>query len=135
MRRRVRYLAVVVIGFGADLGLALLLHKVVGLDLTLAAASGFVGALLLNYLLFEVWAFRNARASLSGQRLTATAGSALIALGVRLTTVAALNALVPAQGALTAAGILVAAAGLSLLVNWTLISRVFAKSDGGDRAR
>lgn len=134
MRGGARYLAVLVIGFAADLGLALMLNRVLGLDLTLAAAGGFVGALLLNYLLFEVWVFRADRATLSARRLAATAGSAAIALGVRLAAVAGLEALVRPQGAVVTAAVLIVAAGLSLIVNWALVSRIFARSRDRDAA-
>jgi len=129
MRGGARYLAVVMVGFAVDLGLALVLNRVVGLELTLAAAGGFIGALLVNYLLFEVWAFRAGRAEFSIRRLMATAGSAVIALGVRLAAVAALDALVQPNDALATAGILIVAAGLSLLVNWALVSRIFLRAD------
>jgi putative flippase GtrA len=128
MRSGVRYLAVVVTGFAADLGLALALNRLAGLDLTLAAAGGFVGALLLNYLMFELWVFRADRAALSARRLAATAGSAVIALAVRLAAVAGLGALIQPEGAVVTAGVLIIAAGLSLIVNWALVSRIFARS-------
>lgn len=134
MRGGARYLAVLVIGFAADLGLALALNRLLGLDLTLAAGGGFVGALLLNYLLFEVWVFRADRAALSARRLAATAGSAAIALGVRLAAVAGLEALVRPQGAVVTAAVLIVAAGLSLIVNWALVSRIFARSRDRDAA-
>ncbi|KPF78629.1 hypothetical protein IP78_10790 [Brevundimonas sp. AAP58] len=127
MRRSWRYLAVVVVGFGIDLGLALILNRWIGLDLTLAAAGGFVAALLTNYLLFETWAFGTGESRLSLRRLAATAASALIALGVRLTAIAGLTLWMRASDTLTAAAILVAAAALSLLVNWTLVSRIFSR--------
>lgn len=131
MRSGARYLAVAVIGFAADLGLALALNRLLGLDLTLAAGGGFVGALLLNYLMFEFWVFRADRAALSARRLAATAGSAVIALAVRLAAVAGLGALIQPEGAVVTGGVLIIAAGLSLIVNWALVSRIFARS--GDR--
>lgn len=134
MKGGARYLAVVVIGFGADLGLALALNRLAGLDLTLAAAGGFVGALLLNYVLFETWVFRAERAAFSMRRLVATAGSAVIALGVRLAAVAGLEALLQPNGTVLTAGVLIVAAGLSLIVNWALVSRVFARSSASNTA-
>lgn len=125
MRRPWRYLAVVVVGFGIDLGLALILHRWLGLDLKLSAAGGYVAALAANYLLFETWAFRTGESRLSLRRLTATVASALIALGVRLVTIAGLTQWIRASDTMTAAAILVAAAALSLLVNWALVSRIF----------
>jgi putative flippase GtrA len=127
MTRAPRYLAVVVVGFGVDLGLALGLRELFGLPLALAAAGGFMAALALNYLLFETWAFRRDRTTLSFRRMAATAASALTALGVRVAAVAILNRMVGAPDAGTAAAILVAAAALSLLVNWALVSQVFRK--------
>ncbi len=127
MTRGPRYLAVVVVGFGVDLGLALVLRELFGLPLPLAAAGGFIFALMLNYLLFETWAFRRDRTTLSFRRMAATAASALIALGVRVTAVAILNAIIGAPDAATATAILVAAAALSLLVNWALVSQVFRR--------
>jgi putative flippase GtrA len=125
MRRSWRYLAVIVVGFGIDLGLALILNRWLGLDLKFAAVAGFVAALSANYLLFETWAFRAQASRLSLRRLLATAASALVALGVRLAVIASLIRWIRASDTLTAAAILVAAAALSLLVNWTLVSRIF----------
>ncbi|WP_029414754.1 GtrA family protein [Brevundimonas bacteroides] len=125
MKRNARYMAVVVVGFGIDLGLALVLNRWVGLDLKLAAAGGFVAALIANYLLFETWVFRANNSRLSVLRLMATAASALIALGIRLAAITGLTRWISPSDALTAAAILVAAAALSLLVNWALVSRIF----------
>lgn len=122
-----RYLAVVVIGFGVDLGLALVMNRLLGLDLALAAATGFAAALLVNYLLFETWAFRKGRSQFSGRRLLGTVVSALIALGVRLIAVATLERMVGASDTMAATAILILAAGLSLVVNWALVSRIFAR--------
>jgi putative flippase GtrA len=121
---------VVVVGFGIDLGLALILHRWFGLDLKLSAAGGFGAALAANYLLFETWAFRTPASRLSLRRLGATAASALIALGVRLAAIAGLTLWIRASDMLTAAAILVAAAALSLLVNWVLVSRIFSRKTG-----
>lgn len=127
MRRSPRYLIVVAIGFGIDLGLALILNRVFGVDLTLAAATGFTAALLLNYLLFESWAFPQRQIRLSVRRLLATLASAVITLVVRLIAVTGLGLLVDASHGRMAAVVLVLAAGLSLVVNWVLISRIFAR--------
>jgi putative flippase GtrA len=125
MRGAVRYLGAVVTGFGIDLGLALVLNRWIGLDLTLAAAGGFVAALLVNYLLFEAWVFQSPDSRFSLRRLAATGASALIALSIRLATIAGLTLWIRAPDTLTTAAILVAAAALSLLVNWVLVSRIF----------
>lgn len=122
-----RYLAVVVIGFAVDLGLALVLNRFFGLDLALAAGTSFAAALLVNYLLFETWAFRQGQSQLSGGRLLGTVTSALIALGVRLIAVATVERMVGASNTLAATATLILAAGLSLVVNWALVSRIFAR--------
>lgn len=125
MNRAPRYLGVVIIGFGVDLAIGMMLRELSGLPLPLAAAGGFTAGLLVNYLLFEAWAFRRERTRLSLRRMAATAASAVTALGVRVAAVTMLNTFIDAADAATAAAMLFAAAALSLLVNWALVSQVF----------
>lgn len=131
---RGRYLAVVVIGFGVDLGLTLLLHRVAGVPLTVAAAIGFTAALGLNYLLFEFWALKGERARLSAERLAATVASALVALSARLAVIEALRRVIGEADLGRTTAIVLAGALVSMVVNYLLVSAGFAWSRRRERA-
>lgn len=122
--RSLRYAAIILLGFGVDYLLALALVRVAGLGLAAAAAAGFGAGLVLNYALFELWAFRSDRVGFSWARFGGTAGIALLALGVRLGVVTLLSALARDPVAL-APGIFIAAAAASALVNYVLVNRLF----------
>lgn len=124
-----RYLAVVIVGFVVDLAVTLTLNRMLGLPLTPSAGAGFGLALGLNYLLFEFWVFRRSERRLSAGRLGATAVSSLIALSGRLIVVEGLSRLVGTDSALRAAGIVLAGALASMMINYLLVSRVFRRTD------
>ena len=79
-----RYGAVILLGFGVDFGITLALSRLVGLPLELSAAVGFLGALALNYILFEFWVFRREDSTFSAPRLLQTVLAAGAALSVRV---------------------------------------------------
>lgn len=113
------------IGFLADIVFALALREILGLPLWLAAAISFFAIALVNYLLFEFWVFRDTerRASLS-RALGVLAASSVAALA-RIATILVLGAPFTGllgEGRARDAGLLIAGAGVSLVVNF-LINR------------
>lgn len=117
-----RYTAAVVVGLGIDLSLALAVNRLLGLPLVAGAAAGFVGGIVSNYLLFELWVFatRQLRWARFGRIVLAAQG----ALAVRLGTVWLLDRLgVPPLPTL------IAGAGLSFVVNF-LVSRRIIRGQG-----
>ncbi len=79
-----RYGTAVIVGLMLDLSVALALRSQFLLSLEIAAALGFLVAVGCNYLLFEFWVFKTARASFSLARMAKTYGSALGALALRI---------------------------------------------------
>lgn len=118
------YLAVIVIGLGVDFGITLALARLVEVPLPVAAGAGSLTALVLNYLLFEFWAFRSEGASFSLARFAKTAASAAVAVSVRLIVIACLGLFV--GGSLIEDVFRVGAgAAASLAVNYILVSMIF----------
>ncbi|WP_322994224.1 GtrA family protein [Castellaniella sp.] len=122
-RELVRYAVVVVGGFALDFSIALLVLHWLSFSLPAAAVTGFVCAFAVNYLLHEFWTFRREESAVSARRVGLVLAAALAALAVRagfLTVTAPYAATMPLQY-----GLLVAAAGLSFIVNYILL-RLFA---------
>lgn len=112
-REPLRYLAAVVLGLGADLGVAVMLRSALGVPTILAAAVGFCCGLGLNYLTFEHWVFGRGQPSWSGLgRLFLAAQTALV---LRLGAVWLLG-----LAGLPAPVVLVLATGLSFVANFFL---------------
>ena len=119
-----RYTLAVVVGLGIDLSLALAVNRLLGLPLVVGAAAGFVGGILSNYLLFELWVFatRQLRWARLGRIVLAAQG----ALAVRLGTVWLLDRLgVPPLPTL------IAGAGLSFVVNFLVSRRIIRPKGAG----
>lgn len=122
-RELVRYTAVVVLGFGLDFSITLLALHLLVLSLPAAAVAGFVCAFTVNYFLHEFWTFRRSESAVSARRLLLVLAAALAALAVRagfLILAAPYAVSIYLQYIL-----LVAAAGLSFVVNFLLL-RLFA---------
>lgn len=119
MRKELRYTGVVVIGFGVDFGIAFLALGWLSFSLAAAAATGFLCAFILNYILHEFWTFRRVESSLSFARLFRTLGAALCALAVRVGFLTVITPYVATESMQYA--MLVAAAGLSFVVNYVLL--------------
>lgn len=116
-----RFFAVAVAGLALDIAVAWNAAHQLGLPLWLSAAAGFAVAAAANYVLHELWTFREGARRLSAAR-AARYGVALTAtLGARVATVAALATLVGEAHTLP---VLLAGAGVSFFVNY-LISRYF----------
>lgn len=125
MQQIVRFTVVVGLGLVVDLALALALRGHLGLALPLAAAAGFAAGALVNYILHEVWTFRQAGAPV---RMSARRGGlylVVLAAGfvTRVGAVAVLQRLLPDPAA--APVVLGLAIGLSFCVNF-LLSRGLA---------
>ena len=127
LARFIRVGAVSAVGLVLDIAIALLLRKGLGLPLPLASAISFLTIAVVNYAMFEFWVFRagDAAPAFDLARLAKTLATSILALGVRVSLVAlAAVALGPARPWFLDAAILVAASGVSLLVNFFVLQRV-----------
>ena len=122
-----RYGAVILLGFSVDFGITLALSRLIGLPLELSAAIGFLGALALNYILFEFWVFRSGDSELSRTRLSQTVLAAGAALSVRVTIIWLLRKVL-GNTLPEVIGTILLAAWASVLVNYLLVRLVFARS-------
>lgn len=125
---KLAYLAVIVAGFVVDFSVTMAMSRLASVPLEGAAVTGFLVALLVNYVLFEFWAFRAEGARFSGPRLIKTMASAGVALTVRISVIYALGRLL-GNSAIEAALMYAAAVAASLVVNFVLLSRVFRRQD------
>ena len=128
-----RYGAVIVLGFGVDFGITLALSRLVGLPLELSAAIGFIGALALNYVLFEFWVFRRENSTFSAPRLLQTALAAGAALSVRVVSFG-LSGKILGNSLPEVVATILLAAGASVLVNYLLLLFIFGYPCNGFRA-
>lgn len=112
-----RFLAVAVLGLIIDLAVAWSAARFLGMPLWLAAALGFVVAASLNYVLHELWTFRDGPQKLSTGRSARYAIALAATLGVRVAVVALLALMF---GNAYALPVLVAGAGASFCVNYVL---------------
>lgn len=121
-REFLRFAAVAVAGLAVDISLAWGLSAVVGFNLVLAAAAGFVAGATFNYLLHEFWTFRRSERRLSSARMLRYGAALGATLATRLAVVYALSQILHAkQGELA---ILLLATILSFSVNY-LASKYF----------
>ena len=120
-----RYVATIVIGLCVDITIAWTLEVTTGWPLVLCSAIGFLIAVAVNYALFEYWVFETGR--FSPHRLALSYATSLGAIAVRLAAISAL-ALVPWEGDLAVLAKLVAAAGLSFVVNFIFVAAIFNRS-------
>jgi putative flippase GtrA len=82
-----RYLAVVIGGFVIDLSISWTTHELLGVNLVLAAALGFLVAMCLSYFAHEFWTFRSRDSAYSAARLGKFAAASGLTLGARLALV------------------------------------------------
>lgn len=128
-----RFGLVAAIGLVVDLAVASALAAGAGLALPLAAACGFCAGTVFNYVANLYWTFAAARPSGGARRIFAYVLTLAATLLTRVAMVALLEPLA-GQGALGALGVLIAATGVSFLVNYGLSKRfVFIPSQGGPR--
>jgi putative flippase GtrA len=114
-----RYAAVVVLGYGLDFLVAMLALRWLSFSLPVAAATGFLCAFALNYLLHEFWTFRRETSGFSVARLLQAFGAALFALAVRIAFLAFVEPYATTEAMQYA--MLLAAAGLSFIANYLLL--------------
>lgn len=115
MNELLRFFVVTVLGVVIDLAIAFALHTGLGVPLWLAAATGFTLAAGVNYVIHQTWSFRSG--PLSARRAGLYALVALATLAVRVAIVALLERAL--AGAYPLA-ILIAGAGGSFFMNFTL---------------
>jgi putative flippase GtrA len=118
-----RYTAVVVLGYGVDFLVAFLALGWLSFPLPVAATTGFLCAFVLNYILHEFWTFRREESGFSVPRLFQALGAALCALAVRVGFLVVVGPYAASDSMRYA--MLVAAAGLSFLVNYLLLRAIF----------
>ncbi len=134
MKGFLKFGAVSGIGFLLDLVLALVLYEAFGLPLWLAATISFFAVAALNYVLFEFWVFRRDGSGASGGRAVGVLVASAVAAVARIGTILALTAPVTAllgEGRAQAVALLVAGAGVSLIVNF-IINRSIVFRDAGE---
>jgi len=125
---KLAYLAVIVAGFIVDFSVTMALSRLMSVPLEAAAVAGFLVALLLNYVLFEFWAFRANGSRFSGTRLVKTMASAGVALAVRISVIYALGRPL-GDSAIEATLLYGAAVAASLAVNFVLLSNIFNRKN------
>lgn len=126
-----RFFIVALIGLMFDLAISWLLANHLGWPLWLAAASGFVSVAALNYVLHELWTFRNGEQQLSASRALGYSITLLITLAVRVAVVAWLAV---SWGSAPSLLVLVMGAFASFVVNFLLSKTlVFRSNHSPDR--
>ncbi len=117
MNELLRFFVVTVLGVVIDLAIAFALHTSFGVPLWLAAAIGFALAASTNYVIHQTWSFQRGPRSLSARRAGLYALVALATLAVRVAIVALLDRALAGTYPLP---ILIAGAGGSFFVNFSL---------------
>lgn len=139
-REFLRFATVAVSGLAVDISLAWGLSAVVGVNLVLAAAAGFVAGAAFNYLLHEFWTFQRTERRLSVARMVRYSAALGATLATRLAVVYALSQILNAKQSELA--ILLLATIVSFAINYlaskyfvfksTLQQRPQAKGTGHD---
>lgn len=122
-----RFTAISGIGLLVDIAIALFLHRAVGMPLWLAATLSFLIVATCNYVIFEFWLFRRHDSAMSLRRLIGVMVSAALAGLSRISTILVLDPFADAlvtNGWVRDALILLAGAGVSLAVNFSINSRI-----------
>jgi putative flippase GtrA len=127
-----RYILVVVAGFVVDLTVTWLTHQLLGLDLLLASALGFVVAMVLSYFVHELWTFRRPDSRVSLQRFMKFVAACSATLITRLALVSA-TGLIDALADASLVRLAIAFAG-SLVVGFVL-NRETVFTSANDRSR
>lgn len=121
-----RFTAVALCGLAVDISVAWILAVPFGVLLWLAATVGFLCGAMINYILHEMWTFRDGAGRLSARRSTVYFGALAVTFIVRLTTIELLHlAFTPKGNELL---ILALATSVSFFTNYTLSKFVVFKS-------
>lgn len=123
-----RFFAASLFGLSFDVTLATALNRLLGLPLIASASVSLVAAAVLMYFVHEFWTFRTSAGRLSASRLAGTVGSGLAALALRTGVLYATSELIGLGDRLAPLQLL-AATGLSFVMNYAIVSRVV----GGQR--
>lgn len=121
----VRFFGVSLVGVIFDIALAYALASYTGIPLWVAASVGFLAAVGLNYVLHEVWTFREGAQRLSRLRAAKYLSASLATLLTRIAVVAVLEGALDGRYPLA---ILICGAGVSFFVNFAL-SKIFVFSN------
>jgi putative flippase GtrA len=121
----IRYTIIILLGFGIDTAVALVLNRIVGLPLELSVTFSFIVALCANYVLFEFVAFPRAKSALSSVRFLQTASAALAALMTRVGIIALSGQVLGETLPEVMLAITIAAAA-SFCVNFVLVRLIYA---------
>ncbi|MDA7430280.1 GtrA family protein [Primorskyibacter aestuariivivens] len=116
----VRFLIVAILGLGLDIGASWILAHSFGVILWQAAGIGFVFAAVFNYMLHELWTFRDGARELSAVRSVRYLAVLVMTFFTRLAVVAGLDVIFPALPAII---VLLFGAGVSFLVSFAASKR------------
>lgn len=128
MKEFIRFFWVSVFGGVADIALAYAIATILELPLWIAAAAGFSVAAFGNYILHEVWTFRNENSRLSSTRALSYFITSGVILTSRLVVVSGLSAWISRDHTLL---ILIGGASVSFFVNY-IISKFLVFSRGSE---
>ncbi|WP_370311652.1 GtrA family protein [Sagittula sp.] len=121
----VRFFGVSLLGVIFDIAVAYALASHTGIPLWIAAALGFIAAAGVNYMLHEIWTFREGARRLSRVRAMKYLGASVATLLTRIAVVAVLEGMLDGRYPLA---ILICGAGVSFFVNFAL-SKIFVFSN------
>jgi putative flippase GtrA len=116
MRELARFGMVTLLGLIVDLAVAIVLTRVAGLPLWLAAAVGFVSGAICNYIIHELWTFTHGARRLSNLRALRYILVVTVSFFARIGTVFLLQGLFSSENA--ELPILICAVGVSFLLNY-----------------
>ncbi len=129
----VRFTLVAIAGVILDLAVAYALARGFGLPLWLAATAGFVVAALVNYIAHELWTFGAVGGRVSARRAAQYLSASALTLAARLLAVFLLGMWLGSTAVLP---VLVAAAGVSFAVNFTVSKYlIFNRNHKADMAK
>ena len=118
----IRFLFVSAVGVIVDIAIAYSAIIMLGAPIHIAATISFFVATFVNYVAHQKWTFRSGLENLSVKRIFQYAIVSVVTLSVRVTSILLLSLWSSDRYVIA---ILVAAAGVSFLVNYTLSRFVF----------
>lgn len=119
MEQTIRYLVVMVAGYGIDLGLAVVAANGLGLPLVIAAMFGYIWAFFATYYLHAVWTFRTTPPIWSLEKLGSYGVAGAVTLGTRTLILAPFMWI--ETNAIQSTLVLILAAGVSAVINYIVI--------------
>lgn len=125
-----RFFAISLLGLFIDIGIAMIVHKVAGLALPFAALFGFCVAATVNYVQHAIWTFSGSRRSIRGLAVYLALQSVTAGLRVALVTFFETVTVLAPYPLI----ILIAAAAVTLIVNFVLSRTLVFRPDSNDQA-